>query len=667
MDIAAGRSPLLPVLAAYMAGLLAAVFLPVGIWWIVGVETALAFAAMLFSWRGWAVRMISCALGSLMVSASLPPTVDVEALNRENPFYSGRVENVVYNPASQKFTVSVDSVDGGKCHRFRIEVYMGAVLPLVSDGDRIRFRAMLDYPCSRNVLSGNSQRTRLFYLRKGISALAPVAESENLTVTGYQPGFDTWLDSRRDRFAAAIYGSGLEEPCAEFLISVFTGDRRFLDPVLQENFRGAGLAHVLALSGTHIAVIAFMVSLILFPLRLLGRRRWQWVLTVVALWAYAVFVGMTASVVRAVIMATFLMVGRLTERRTDPFNNLCAAALLILLVRPFDLFSAGFQLTFLAVAAILMFAWIPSGIRNTPLRVASQWVVVSVAAVVGTAPVAAFYFHNFPALFLVANLPVAVVLPLLMTTGLLTVALSSVGVPCGWLGRVTDTVFSGASGLAEWIAGIDGADIEGIYFSAWILVPYYIGMTVLWLGIRRRRILLSFDGLLLMAAAMIFVQPGRLTQPSKETEVYPLGSRFSTAILVTEGEEAWLYTDAEKSGLRSLTYHISSTSDEFMQLKGIKSVKLGKPGVSGRAHRSAPGEWIIKDKRFVILPGYADSAGVKKVDYLLLKRGYKSDVRKDIGRFNPDTVIVSPTLAPLRARAVADSVRAIGKPLKYIF
>ena len=141
-------------------------------------------------------------------------------------------------------------------------------------------------------------------------------------------------------------------PVLSALTLGYKGD---LDKDIKQAYSVAGIAHVLALSGMHIGIIWFLLSVFLkFLLR--GRLKLlEWCLVAMVLWAFAFVVGLEASVVRAVVMCMLMGVGRLTGSKILSMNTLSIAAFFMLIYHPFYLFDVGFQLSFVAVASILAF------------------------------------------------------------------------------------------------------------------------------------------------------------------------------------------------------------------------------------------------------------------------------------------------------------------------
>ena len=209
------------------------------------------------------------------------------------------------------------------------------------------------------------------------------------------------------------------------LSAITLGDKRDLSPEVRAAYSDAGAAHVLALSGLHVGVI---YGIFAFVFRKLVRRyRLRWlcdVLTVAALWLFALLVGLPVSVVRAVAMCSLYVFARwVSDGSASSLHILSLTALLMLLVRPLWLFDVGFQLSFMAMAAILCVEpYLEELFRRHCLHPVWGYLVsllcMSLAAQLGTAPLVLYHLGTFPTYFLLTNMVVVPVLSALLLVSL---------------------------------------------------------------------------------------------------------------------------------------------------------------------------------------------------------------------------------------------------------
>ena len=198
--------------------------------------------------------------------------------------------------------------------------------------------------------------------------------------------------------------------------ALLTGSRDNMDPVLKEQFRRAGVSHVLALSGMHLGIIALFVFF--FVLRFAGPR--LSILTVNAVNVlYLIIAGISPSLFRAVIMFALVSVGKLMGAKVSLMRVLVFTFSLTLMIFPEYFFSISFQLSFLALAGILLFTTpIAAALEKVMPELIAAGIACSLAAVVMTAPVT---FCNFGVVYpagIITSMVISPVVTLYMCLGL---------------------------------------------------------------------------------------------------------------------------------------------------------------------------------------------------------------------------------------------------------
>jgi competence protein ComEC len=163
-----------------------------------------------------------------------------------------------------------------------------------------------------------------------------------------------WLYDWRLKVQTAI-DSHFSKETAGVLDAAILGNRYFLSQATSERFREGGTFHVLVISGLHITFLGGLVFLI--ARRFTRNRALQFALSTIVLWSYALAVGAEASVVRAALMFTVVVLAPLVSRHASSLNALGGSALALLAFRPSDLLDPSFQLTFASVGAIVVLSW----------------------------------------------------------------------------------------------------------------------------------------------------------------------------------------------------------------------------------------------------------------------------------------------------------------------
>uniref|UniRef100_A0AB33J5J9 ComEC family competence protein n=1 Tax=Prevotella sp. GTC17254 TaxID=3236794 RepID=A0AB33J5J9_9BACT len=284
-------------------------------------------------------------------------------------------------------------------------------------------------------------------------------------------GFKDMLLRWRQLLTARYAASGMEQDALAVVAAMTLGDKSMLSRQLKDDYSVAGTSHILALSGLHLSII-FMVLTLLFGRSLIGRLS-----ALVAIWMYAMLVGLPPSVVRAATMMTLYSLATLLHRSHISLNTLALAAIIMLAANPLCLWDVGFQLSFCAVAAILclyrpLSDWLNP--TNAVLRWTWTMTCTSVAAQIGTAPLVAYYFGRFSCYFLLTNLvviPCAMLLLYMACLLLLMGWLPICAQVLGWaVGIVAGLMNSVVSSIARW----PGASIEPVYIGGVRLLLLYI-------------------------------------------------------------------------------------------------------------------------------------------------------------------------------------------------
>ena len=266
------------------------------------------------------------------------------------------------------------------------------------------------------------------------------------------------------------------------IISALTlGYREDLDKDVQRAFSASGAMHVLAVSGLHTGIVWGIVMWIL-TLGVLYKPLWEdkfrrWLLnisTIVLIWAYAFLTGLSPSVMRSALMLTFWALSSLLEQQTSRWNPLLAAAVVILIVNPLALWSVSFQLSFAAVAGIMLFG---SSIQQAVVSKGRVWqsvsglLIVSLAAQLGTMPLTLHYFGQTSNYFALTNLIVVPMAGILLSLGFSTLAMSWCAVG-EWLGWATKWCTWLLNQAVQWIESLPYSTTH-MHLSEWGVIGLY--------------------------------------------------------------------------------------------------------------------------------------------------------------------------------------------------
>jgi len=434
----------------------------------------------------------------------------------------------------------------------------GTVLVFVSDarevaplryGDLIQFAGVLRVPAP--VRNPGAFDWRGWLGQRGIHFTATIRKDDALDVVAHDRGNPVIATSLQlSRYLERTLHLGLEdEPkLAGALAGMVIGERSEIPTETYKDFQRTGVFHVFAINGLHVGLVTGIVLIVLRLARI--PRRWCAVAAVPVLVLYVFATGAHPGAVRALIMACALLVGWMLVRPTDVLNSLAAAALVILLYDPTQLFNSGFQLSFSVVLAIVTLTpriegrlmpliatdpflpeeFVPTWRKKLGRRL--RWVIqllsCSVAAWLGLVPLMALYFNLFTPISIIANLLVIPLLGCIIALGLLAALAHAAST---WLALTLNNANSLL--IVLMVRGVDwlGAVPFGHRFvqapPVWFVWVYYaVGVLALsrWISVKHRRLIAAIAAPVMIVA--LFVHDG----PSNKVDLTVLSLSDGTSI-----------------------------------------------------------------------------------------------------------------------------------------
>lgn len=479
--------------------------------------------------------------------------------------YSAEILSIREAETSGRLAVAeVNSVNGQDVAPFKVRLHFLNEGPILSAGQELSFcselkalPAPIDIPDARDLQAD--------LRRQGVTVTAEVL-TDSIRHVANVAGPRAWLLRANSSALHALRQAPVSDQSIDMLAAMLFGDAQYIDAPERNIYSAAGLSHILALSGMHVAVVAMIITCALWPLYLTRHKRTRLLLTVIALWLYAAFTAFSPSVTRAVIMASVYLGGRIIQRHSLPMNSLCLAAMLILAFNPMDMYSLGFQLSFAAVAGIILFYPLINRV-NRREHPRLYWLVsfpaLSLSAMIFAGIVSALHFHTFPLLFIVSNILVAPLVPLFIISGLFSMALGIVG--------LTDWLASAIDWVAQTTAGVPWATIPNLYPS-WLFVLALIASLWVFALARKKRIALILPAVVLTIAC---AKPAAIYP---EREQFVLADSHHTYLIRKEGTYCTLHTTAKLADDRQVALDFYSLIlQDYMSKRDIDSMRLAPP------------------------------------------------------------------------------------------
>jgi ComEC/Rec2-related protein len=468
----------------------------------------------------------------------------------------------------------------------------------------------------------------------------------------------------REALIDRIVMSSLDPQAQTLLAACVAGEDTYLNPAIKEDFRASGIAHLLALSGFHVGIVVIIMTIVLYPMRAWSHvGRWRYVITMLCVWLYAGMLGFMPSVVRATVMLSVFMIAKIVQRKSSPYNSLSVAAVVILAVSPNSLYSPGFQLSFMAVLAILLFARAMNPIRERKHRL-YQFVglfTVPLAAMLGTGIISAYYFHTFPVLFLPVNVVMALLFPLFMIGGLAVCLLDAVSLTFVPLTVVVDFIYKIIDGMSAKVAGLSWAQCD-VFMSSGQFVALTVAIVAVAIAVNvKRRDVAIFSSTVVAASIFAIV----ILSPKVDSdEFYITRPAGRTDLLIHHGDSCFLVTTAKPMLYRRVTSYAETHFAGYLRSRNCNPHVTAVDGdFSFGPFRRIGGQLVLGDKTMALIDGkrdvqeYADAP-----TYALVTRGFRGRISDVINTVNPDTVIIGHDCTPTNRERYSDSCAVMGRP-----
>ena len=384
----------------------------------------------------------------------------------------------------------------------------------------------------------------------GYGAPEAQADAELGTIDMARRGIARWRYGLADRVMAKA-----PPETAGLQAALMTGVRRYIPAEQTDNLRVAGLAHILAISGLHMALLAggtysalaFIFACILPLSRRYDVRKFAAMAAIGAASFYLILSGASVATQRAWVMSTIFFLAIILDRRAVSMRSVCVAALITLALKPESLMSVGFQMSFAAVAALVAVyqtwqtyrpAYSHRGIGRRAVDFMSSLSVTSLVAGFATGGFALFHFNRFASYGFVGNLLAMPLFSLfVMPLAVLSLLLMPLGLEAGPLflmGKALEPILT----AAEWVAAWPGAMAYIGAAPNWVLPVYALGFVALCMGRRGWRVL----GLALIV--MAFAGWGRASAP--DLRISESGKVAFWAPLNSDDEKPLLFVGSQR-------------------------------------------------------------------------------------------------------------------------
>ncbi len=437
------------------------------------------------------------------------------------------VEGALFNEPEFKdgktrFIMNVESVDKeaipkNKNIRIQVSIYGDNQISELKYGSVVNIIGEIKIPLGRRNFGGFN--TRKFLASRRVSGTMS-AQSKAITIMGDNKAL--WLKNTGYKLRHNMIdtlNSCMPAKESSVLAGMLIGYTDDMPEEMEEDFRRAGLSHVMAVSGAN---IAFLLAPLLWLLKKIGfNPRWSSVLAFPSMIFYVFATGMEASVIRAAIMAGVTLTGMLLWRKADIYCSLAVSAIIVLISNTFMLFDLGFILSFSATLSLVMLykpifsrlpVRIPKIIRDT--------LAGTIAAQIGVIPIIAYCFNTFSIISVFTNLLIVPLTGIITVLGAILIIIGNLLLPVAkLLGIIVSVVVNIMLFVTEKMAAIPWAEINLATPSIILVLLYYFILLFLLYGYTRLTKEVAkpvFASIIVMCGAVILF----ISIPSKSLQIH---------------------------------------------------------------------------------------------------------------------------------------------------
>lgn len=365
-----------------------------------------------------------------------------------------------------------------------------SLIPLINYGDVLLLKADIkevDVPSNPNEFN-----YKAYLEKKNIFHQAYIPSGKWKKVGHGKTNFlFKWSYNLRDYFIDVFKDNGLQGDEFGVATALILGYDDKLSNELSRKFSHAGAMHVLCVSGLHVGIIYLIIASFLKPLKRFKQGdKMSALLIVLCIWIFALITGLSSSVMRAATMFSFVALGSTIKRKNNIYNTLALSAFLLLIINPFLISDVGFQLSYAAVIGIVAIQpkiyslWQP---RYWLIDKAWAIVAVSIAAQIGTLPLALHYFNQFPNYFIISNILVIPLASIIVYAGVFALLFSFLAIVSVFFTKLLAYCILALNSSVTFIDSLPFSFTDGITITPLqVVLLYLIIITTYFFFIKRK-------------------------------------------------------------------------------------------------------------------------------------------------------------------------------------
>lgn len=636
--------PLVKITVAFVLGILLAFYLkptPQTVFTFLFL-TGFFFGILYFLSRRKRINLFYFALATYLVSVAIGGTaqiINIDSYQKSNYIHHTDIfekqhlisisirEKLRSSTFNDRYIATVNRIDTTqRSGRFLLNIYRDSLQHPFLIGTRLLINGSLySNKPSRNP---NQFDYSKYLENKQIYAQLYADASEIQIGTFVDKNIWYYTSQLRNKIIANLEKNHFNKAELNVAIALILGQQQDISPEIIQDYQFAGAVHILSVSGLHIGFVLLFVTFLLKPFPNTKRGSLVKLLIIlVSLSLFGFIAGFAPSVVRSVVMFSFVAIGMFLKRSTNIYHTLLVSMLLILLFEPSFLFDVGFQLSYICLFFILWLQPILAQIWTPKTKVVAYFwdiITVSFAAQIGSFPLSLYYFHQFPGLFFVTNLIVIPFLSIIMGLGVLVMILAALDWIPLFLSKSLEWCIFILNKIINFIASLEQFIFKDIPFNWTIMGSTYLLVFCICIWFKKP----SFNKLIASLLALLVLQLSFFVthwthQSQSEFVIFHL--KKNTVITQRNGEKITLFANDSllKIGSENKTF-ASYLQGNFSTLESKKKLQ---------------NTFYFNEKKILIL----DSLGVVppncNPDLIVLTQSPKLNLDRLFQTLKPKTVV----------------------------
>ncbi|KAA6320641.1 hypothetical protein EZS27_029610 [termite gut metagenome] len=530
-------------------------------------------------------------------------------------------------------------------------------------GDEVLFSTRLSPP-RKNGNPGEFDYAR-YLTYKAVSGIGFVT-SGNWKITANNVHYSlmhTALECR-DKILLLYDKLGFQRDELAVLSALTIGYQEDLSEEIRESYSVSGASHVLSLSGLHFALLYGFIFFFLkrIPDKLPGIKILRITIILIFIWGFAFITGLAPCIVRSALMCSLFALSEFRRGNYISLNTLAAAGLLMLLHNPCWIFDVGFQLSFCAVASILLLQprlyriW---PVNNRILKYCWGITTVSIAAQIGAAPLVLLYFSRFSTHFLLTNLLVVTLVTIIMYAAIIMLIVSPLPVIQVLVAGIVDRLVKTLNAIVRWIEQLPFSSMDTIWVYRWEVAGFYVMILLLvcYLHFKRVKYLHALLVCMLIVGCCHTVMRNN-DRVQRSLVFYNIRNCPAVHCMASTGESWLTYADSMSDRKRlprmaSRYWMRLQLTEPHCVISNYRDTHFFYQNNLVYFH----GKWIC------IVNGnhWHNKATLQslKIDYLYLCKGYGGHLEPLIRLFSTKKVIIDSSLSEYYKRSIIDECKRL--------